>query len=309
MKLRIGTRGSKLALVQSGWIKDRIETRYPGLVVSLVQIKTRGDKILDSPLSNIGGKGLFVKEIEEALLRQEVDLAVHSMKDMPADMPEGLDLFVFPEREDPGDAMVSMDRRPLMELPGGSAIGTGSLRRTAQLLHMRSDLRIVPMRGNVDTRLRKLEEGNLHAIVLAAAGLKRLGFSDRISHILPHNELLPAIGQGSLGLEQRQDDDRVRDILAFLNHEETEVTVRAERAFLKTLGGGCQVPVAGHGRLEGENLTLDGLVAEPDGSTLIRDQASGSMGRPEEIGISLAEKLLSSGADSILARIYGKGHA
>jgi hydroxymethylbilane synthase len=305
MTLRIGTRGSKLALAQSGWIKDRIESRYPDVRVSLIQIKTKGDKILDSPLSNIGGKGLFVKEIEEALLREEVDVAVHSMKDMPADMPAGLELSVFPEREDPRDALLSVDHQSLRDLPGGSAVGTGSLRRSAQLLHMRPDIRVVPMRGNVDTRLRRLESGDLQAIILAAAGLNRLGLSDRISHLLPPGELLPAIGQGALGLEQRQGDRGVKDLLAFLNHAETEVTVRAERAFLKTLGGGCQVPVASHAHLDGDSLTLDGLVAEPDGSRLIREQLQGSRERPEEIGVSLAERLLTSGADRILARIYG----
>lgn len=305
MILRIGTRGSRLALVQSGWIKDRIEARYPDVRVSLIQIKTEGDKILDSPLGNIGGKGLFVKEIEEALLRKEVDVAVHSMKDVPAELPDGLEISVFPEREDPRDALVSPDSKPLRDLPGGAAVGTGSLRRSAQLLHMRPDIRVVPMRGNVDTRLRKLESGNLQAIILAAAGLNRLGLSNRISHFLAPDEMLPAIGQGALGLEQRLEDQRVKNFLGFLNHGETEATVRAERAFLKTLGGGCQVPVACHGRLDGDSLILDGLVAELDGSRLIRDQTRGSKESPEEIGVRLAEKLLASGADKILVSIYG----
>jgi len=306
MHLRIGTRGSKLALAQSEWVKRKIERRHPDTRVSLVKIKTKGDKILDSPLSKIGGKGLFVKEIEDALLRKNVDLAVHSMKDVPAETPEGLDISVFPEREDPCDAFVSLDYPSLTELPRGASVGTGSLRRSAQLLSMRPDLDIVALRGNVDTRLRKLEEEGLHAVVLAAAGLRRLGLSHRITMTLSPEIFLPAIGQGALGLELRTDDEKVRERLDFLNHEDTATPVRAERALLMTLEGGCQVPIGGFGRLEGRDIILEGLVAELDGSRVIRHRITGEREHPEELGRALAERLLGSGADRILERIYGK---
>ena len=306
MILKIGTRGSKLALAQSGWIKDKIEQYHPDLQVELVRIKTKGDKILDSPLSKIGGKGLFVKEIEDALLKKDVDLAVHSIKDVPAELPEGLFLPLFPEREDPRDAFLSMDHHRIADMPRGATIGTGSLRRSSQLRHLRPDLNIAPLRGNVDTRIKKMEAGELQAIILASAGLRRLGLSDKIRQILSSNEFLPAIGQGALGLELRQDDDRIFNLLGFLNHEPTELTVKAERAFLKKLEGGCQVPIGGHGRLEGDNIILDGMVAELDGSRIIRDEIKGSKDQPMDIGYALAEKLLISGADDILKRIYGR---
>lgn len=306
MILKIGTRGSKLALAQSGWIKDKIEQYHPDLQVELVRIKTKGDKILDSPLSKIGGKGLFVKEIEDALLKKDVDLAVHSIKDVPAELPEGLFLPLFPEREDPRDAFLSMDHHRIEDMPRGATIGTGSLRRSSQLRHLRPDLNIAPLRGNVDTRIKKMEAGELQAIILASAGLRRLGLSDKIRQILSSNEFLPAIGQGALGLELRRDDDRIFNLLGFLNHEPTELTVKAERAFLKKLEGGCQVPIGGHGRLEGDNIILDGMVAELDGSRIIRDEIKGSKDQPMDIGYALAEKLLISGADDILKRIYGR---
>jgi len=305
IKLKIGTRGSKLALAQSEWIKVEITARHPDVQVELVRIKTKGDKILDSPLSKIGGKGLFVKEIEEALLRKDVDLAVHSIKDVPSELPDGLYLPVFPKREDPRDAFISMDYNSIEGLPKGAAIGTGSLRRSAQLLHLRPDLDLVSLRGNVDTRIRRMQSGDLQAIILAAAGLKRLGLSSKIRHTFAVDEFLPAIGQGALGLELRKDDERVLILLGFLNHKPTELTIKAERAFLKRLEGGCQVPIAGHGTLEGDYIILDGLVAELDGSRIIRDRVKGSKDQPEEIGFILAERLLSSGADRILKRIYG----
>ena len=305
MKLRIGTRGSPLALAQSNWVKEKIEAKYPDARISLLKIKTKGDKILDSPLAMIGGKGLFVKEIEEALLSHDVDLAVHSMKDLPADLPHGLQIVLYPEREDPRDAFVSTDYQTLSALPEGSSVGTGSLRRSAQLLHLRPDLQVVPLRGNVGTRLRKLETENLQAVILATAGLRRLGFSDRISQVLTAEEILPAVGQGALGLELRQDDTATREALQFLNHDKTEVTVRAERAFLKKLEGGCQVPIAAFSLIEGEGIRLQGLVAELDGSRIIKDEASGTKSNPEDIGTTLADKILTSGGDKILARIYG----
>jgi hydroxymethylbilane synthase len=305
MNLKIGTRGSSLALSQSGWVKGMIEARHPDVSVELIRITTRGDKILDSALSKIGGKGLFVKEIEEALLRNDVDLAVHSIKDVPGDLPDGLCLSVFPEREDPRDAFISKEYASLYDLPKGASVGTGSLRRSSQLLSIRPDLRIVPLRGNVDTRLKRIQAGEFDAIILAAAGLKRLGLSENLKQLLPADVCLPAIGQGALGLETREGDDRVLDIINFFNHRETELTVRAERAFLKGLDGGCQVPIAGYGVIEGTAICLKGMVAELDGSRIIKDEATGSEEKPEQLGAVLAEKLLQAGAEKILAEVYG----
>lgn len=305
MIFKIGTRGSKLALAQSQWVKKRIETKYPHIHVELVKIKTTGDKILNSPLSKIGGKGLFVKEIEEALIREEIDVAVHSMKDVPARLPVALTLSTFPEREDPRDALISIGDRTLEELPQGSGVGTCSLRRAAQLLHLRPDLNMVPLRGNIETRLRKLRSGDLQAIILATAGIKRLGLTTNITQVISPEQILPAIGQGALGLEVRRDDEATINLLDFLNHKKTEVTIRAERAFLNELEGGCQVPIAAFARLNGKNLRLEGMVAELDGSKIIRDELSGEKDRAEEIGIELARRLLNSGADKILKRIYG----
>jgi hydroxymethylbilane synthase len=306
MVLKIGTRGSKLALAQSQWIKEKLEARNPDLAVELVTIKTTGDKILDSPLSKIGGKALFVKEIEEALLKKAVDLAIHSMKDVPAELPEGLVLSASPEREDPRDAFVSIKYQTLEDLPHGAKVGTSSLRRAAQLLAMRPDLKLVPLRGNVDTRLRKLEEGEVQAIILATAGLRRLGLESRITQVIPSEQVLPAIGQGALGLEVRSDDEKTINLLEFLNHEETAVTVRAERAFLKELEGGCQVPMAAFCRLNHSRLHLEGMVAELDGSNIIRHKVAGEKAKAEEIGVTLARKLIDAGANKILAHIYGK---
>ena len=306
MHLRIGTRGSKLALTQSEWVKGKIEAQHPDVQVELVRVKTTGDKILDAPLSKIGGKGLFVKEIEEALLSERIDLAVHSMKDVPAAQPEGLILTTFPEREDPRDAFVSTRYDDLAQLPQGARVGTGSLRRSAQLLHIRPDLELVPVRGNVDTRLRKLEAGEYEAIILAASGLKRLGLKDRISQALDVEQILPAIGQGALGLEVRRDDEGTIGRIDFLNHRETEITIKAERAFLTELDGGCQVPLAAFCRTENGQLRLEGMVAELDGSKVLRDQMRGEESEAEEMGVALARRLLSAGADEILERIYGK---
>ncbi|PKN65090.1 MAG: hydroxymethylbilane synthase [Deltaproteobacteria bacterium HGW-Deltaproteobacteria-15] len=302
--LKIGTRGSKLALTQSGWVKERIESAHPEARVELIRIRTTGDKMVDSPLSKIGGKGLFVKEIETALLAEEVDLAVHSMKDVPAELPPGLEAVIYPQREDARDALVSREFLSFQDLPKGAAVGTGSLRRSTQLLFMRPDLKIVPIRGNVDTRIQKMDSGELDAVILAVAGLNRLGLSEKIGCILNTGELLPAIGQGALCLETRRGNQAVLDLLRFIHHEETELTVRAERAFLKALGGGCQVPIAGHARLAGEGIILEGVVAELDGSRVLRDHMAGTRENPEGIGEALARRLLSAGADKILARIY-----
>ncbi|MBW1798583.1 MAG: hydroxymethylbilane synthase [Deltaproteobacteria bacterium] len=306
MIFKIGTRGSKLALAQSKWVKEKIEKRHTDVRVELVRIKTTGDKILDSPLSKIGGKGLFVKEIEDALLKKQVHVAVHSMKDVPAELPDELMLSAFPEREDPRDAFISLKDQSIEDLPEGSRVGTSSLRRAAQLLHVRADLDMVALRGNVDTRLRKLESGEVDAIILAEAGLRRLGLADRITQVLPSEQVLPAIGQGALGLEVRRDDHDTISLLDFLNHEPTEITVRAERAFLKELEGGCQVPIAGFALLNPNKLHLRGMVAEIDGSRIIRDEISGNMDQAEEMGINLAKRLLDAGAGEILSRIYGR---
>ena len=305
-RLRIGTRGSKLALWQSEWVKTKLQNTYPGLEVELVRIKTTGDKILDSPLSRIGGKGLFVKEIEEALLLGHVDLAVHSMKDVPVELPEGLMLCCYPERDETRDALVSRENLRLQNLPPGAKLGTSSLRRSAQILHIRPDVKIYSLRGNVDTRLRKLDEGQYDAIVLAAVGLKRLGLSERVTQHLDPTEVLPAIGQGALGLEVREDKHEIIEILSFLNHKPTEFAVRAERAFLRRLEGGCQVPIAAHANFCEEKLKLVGMVADLDGSSLVKGEAQGDAEDAEEIGTGLAEDLLERGAEKILRRIYEK---
>ena len=303
--LVIGTRGSQLAIWQAEWVQAQLKQLAPDLTVVLKRIQTSGDKIQDVPLAKVGGKGLFVKEIEEALLRKDIDLAVHSMKDLPAVLPPGLTIICVPEREDPRDALLAHEGKNLNALPMGARVGTSSLRRQAQLLHARSDLQIEMLRGNVDTRLRKLQENQFDAIVLAASGLKRLGWDAHITECLPIDVCLPAIGQGALGIEGREDDAFVRSLLARFEHLPTRVTVTAERALLKRLEGGCQVPIAGHAVLEGENLTLDGLVVSLDGKRYVRYSLAGSMSEAESIGTTVAEELLARGAQPILQEIYG----
>lgn len=278
--------------------------RHAGIRVDLIKIKTAGDKILDTPLSKIGGKGLFVKEIEEALLENRVDVAVHSMKDVPAQLPKELMLSTFPPREDPSDALIAEGECLLDQLPKGAKVGTSSLRRGAQLLHFRPDLELIPLRGNVDTRLSKLKSGNLQAIILATAGLNRLGLSNVITQTIPFHQLLPAVGQGALGLEVRRDDQGTIDLLDFLNHEDTQTAVAAERAFLKTLEGGCQVPIAGFARINGDTLSFEGLVAELDGSRIYKETVTGRRDEAEAIGIEAAQTLLASGGGDVLRRLY-----
>ncbi len=299
----IGTRGSKLALWQAEWVRSALLALWPGISVELAVIKTQGDKILDVPLAQVGGKGLFVKEIEEALQDGRVDLAVHSMKDMPAEIPEGLAVGAVPERESPTDVLISRDGARLAELASGSLIGTSSLRRAAQLRHARPDLRIAPLRGNLDTRLRKLETGDLSAVVLAAAGVKRLGLEERITETLDPGLMLPAVGQGALCIEIRADDRRIGPLVAGLDHPDSHAAVAGERSFLRRLEGGCQVPIAGHGRVDGDRFALTGLVAEVDGSTLIRHSLSGPRQDAAAIGVELAEVLLTRGADIILKKL------
>jgi hydroxymethylbilane synthase len=303
--LVLGTRGSKLAVHQSEWVQARIRELAPQLNVTLRRIQTSGDKILDVPLAKIGGKGLFVKEIEEALLSGEIDLAVHSMKDVPTELPPGLDLLCIPTREDPRDALISRDGTRFKDLPHGARVGTSSLRRQAQLLQVRPDLSIGMLRGNLDTRLKKLREGRFDAIVLAAAGLRRLGWEREITEYLSPEISLPAIGQGALGIEGRRDDAFVREVLNGLEHGPTRIMVMAERALLHRLQGGCQVPIAAHATLAGSEVVLEGMVASVDGKEVIRDRVRGTVEDPHTTGLRLAERLLAKGGDRILQAIYG----
>jgi len=351
-KVVIGTRGSKLALWQAEWVKSELLKLNPDIIIELNKIKTTGDKILDVPLAKVGGKGLFVKEIEEALLRGAADLAVHSMKDVPTDFPKGLYLAVICKREDPRDAFITAGSRQqtvgsrqkkiksFNELPKGATVGTSSLRRSCQLLNIRPDLKIVQLRGNLDTRLRKLDEGQFDAIILAAAGVKRLGWAERITETIEPKISLPAIGQGAIGIECRIDDEFINKLIAPLKHPETSVCVRAERACLKKLEGGCQVPIAAHARLETRDkrqetsidnapsnpplkirggrgsyevvtchpslLVMDGLVGSVSGDRIIRSHIEGNPKDAESLGLKLAEDLLSKGAKEILDEVYGK---
>jgi len=303
--LVVGSRGSRLAVWQAEWVQARLKELAPGLTVTLQRIKTSGDMILDVPLAAIGGKGLFVKEIEEALLRGEIDLAVHSMKDVPTVLPDGLDILCVPAREDPRDVLVSRDSCSLEQLPKGSRVGTSSLRRQAQLLHSRPDLRIQLLRGNLDTRLRKLHNGEYEAIVLAAAGLRRMGWSNEVTEYLPPEVSLPASGQGALGLEGRRKDRFVQTLVEKLEHRPTRTAVMAERALLERLEGGCQVPIAAHATIKGDTLIMEGLIASVDGRRLIRDTIQGPASEAQGLGMQLAEKLLAQGGDVILNEIYG----
>lgn len=297
--IRIGTRGSKLALWQAEWVKSVIE-RGGSAECELVIIKTKGDKILDVPLAKVGGKGLFVKEIEEALLDGRIDLAVHSMKDMPSEIPDGLCIGAVPQREDPRDVLISEKRLAFDDLPSRAKIGTSSLRRSAQALNHRPDLLISPLRGNLDTRLRKLETENLDAIILAAAGVRRLGLEERITQYLDPNILLPAVGQGALCIEIRKNDPKIGPIVSALDDPHTRTVITGERSFLNRLEGGCQVPIAAHGKIENTQFILDGLVAEIDGSVIFRETISGPARESERIGIELAERLLAKGAGDVL---------
>ena len=302
--LRIATRESPLALWQAEYVKSKLEQAHPGLKVELLGMKTRGDVILDTPLAKVGGKGLFVKELEVAMLEKRADIAVHSMKDVPVEFPEGLGLVVICEREDPRDAFVSNEYASVDDLPVGAVVGTCSLRRQAQLKARRPDLKIVNLRGNVNSRLAKLDDGKFEAIILAAAGLKRLGFESRIRRAMPPEESLPAVGQGAVGIECRLDDQRTIDLLQCLKHDDTTTRVLAERALNNRLEGGCQVPIAGYSELDGDQIWLRGLVGEPDGSNIVRHQVRGHRDQAEALGRELAEILLKQGAREILDRLY-----
>lgn len=298
-QLRIGTRGSALALAQANWVKTRLLKTAPALSIEIRIIKTSGDRLPDLPLADLGGKGVFTKEIEEALLREEIDFAVHSMKDLPPRLPAGLVIAATPKREDPRDALVTRANHVFYTLEPGSRIGTGSLRRQAQLLHARPDLVVVPIRGNVDTRLRKLDQGEVDALVLAAAGLKRLGREERIAEYLTDEICVSAAAQGCLGIEARE-QSRVRDQLAFLHDSGAYIEVAAERAMLDRLGGSCRVPIGARARFDSGKVHLLGVVASPDGKRLCRSDLTGEVNEAVELGSRVAEELLKQGAAELL---------
>ncbi|QSB55529.1 hydroxymethylbilane synthase [Acinetobacter calcoaceticus] len=302
--LKIATRQSPLALWQAEYIRARLQELHPDLTVELVKFVTQGDKILDTPLAKIGGKGLFVKELEAALLDGRADLAVHSMKDVPMALPEGLTLAVICEREDPLDAFVSNQFEKFADLPQGAKVGTSSLRRKSQILKQRPDLQIIDLRGNVGTRLGKLDDGQYDAIILASAGLKRLGLSERIRHCLAPDISLPAVGQGALGLECRAADSEVLALIQPLLHEETDVCVRAERAFNAYLEGGCQVPIAGYATLQNGQIHIEGRVGSADGQTLLRAELTDEASNAQQLGENLARNLLDQGAGELLKALY-----
>lgn len=305
-RIRIATRKSPLAMWQAEFVKAELERIHPGLTVELLPMSTKGDVILDTPLAKVGGKGLFVKELEVAMLEDQADIAVHSMKDVPVDFPEGLGLEVICEREDPRDAFVSNKYKCIDELPQGAVVGTSSLRRQCQLRARRPDLIIKDLRGNVGTRLGKLDAGEYDAIILAAAGLIRLKLSERIASFISAEESLPANGQGAVGIECRTDDERVKALLAPLEHKETRYRVLAERAMNTRLEGGCQVPIGAYAEIQDQQLTLRGLVGNPDGSEVISGVVSGHQDEAVALGNALAEELLSKGAKTILDAVYGK---
>lgn len=304
--LRIATRKSPLALWQAHYVSNMLQHHHPELKIELVTMVTQGDKILDTPLAKVGGKGLFVKELETGMLEGRADIAVHSMKDVPVEFPTGLRLAVICEREDPRDAFVSNNFSTLDELPQGARLGTSSLRRQSQIAALRPDLKIIDLRGNVNTRLKKLDNGEYDAIILAAAGLKRLEFEDRITQYLATDVCLPAIGQGAVGIECRSDDARVLNLIAPLNDNKTQIRVTAERAMNERLQGGCQVPIAGYAEFEKGLIMMRGLVGQVDGKKIIRGDIAGPAENAEELGVVLAEDLLSRGADKILNELYAK---
>ena len=301
--IRIATRKSALALWQAEYVKQQLEYHHPDVKVELVKMTSKGDRILDAPLAKIGGKGLFVKELENALLEHRADIAVHSMKDVPMDFPEGLQLGVICPREDPHDAFVSHQYENLHQLPQGAVVGTSSLRRQCQILALRPDLTVNFLRGNVNTRLEKLDKGQYDAIILAAAGLIRLNMEDRIRSRLTTKESLPAAGQGAVGIELRSDDPDTLKLISPLHHEETAMCVGAERAMNKHLQGGCQVPIAGFAELQGEDIYLRGLVGQPDGTRIIRAEVTLPKKQYQTAGIGVAQSLLDQGADHILAEL------
>ena len=305
--MKIGTRGSALALTQTNWVAERLRQRYPEMKIATVVIRTKGDIMQDVSLAKIGGKGVFVKEIEDALLRGDVDIAVHSMKDVPAELPEGLHIAIIPEREDPRDVLIAKDNRKIESLPRGARIGTGSLRRGLQMRNLLPDVRIVPLRGNLDTRIRKIESEGLDGVIVAAAGIRRMGWLHRVSQFIPVEVMIPAVGQGALGIEMRTGDSSLAEMLAFLNHSATWMEVGAERSFLQRLGGGCQLPIAAYATIRGEELTLRGLVGSPDGRTLVADEVRGNPPDHRMLGTLLAERILSRGGQALIDQTHQGG--
>lgn len=304
--LRLGTRKSQLALWQAQYVRDALQRIYPGLQIALISMATEGDRILDSTLAKVGGKGLFIKELEQGLLEKRIDIAVHSMKDVTVTLPRGLHLSVVCEREDPRDAFISNRFASLASLPAEARVGTSSLRRQCQLHENFPQLEIVSLRGNVNTRLAKLDGGEYDAIILAVAGVKRLGMEARIRERLDPSVSLPAVGQGAICIESREDDKTTNELLAPLNHRATQMCVTAERAMNARLEGGCQVPIGGYAELNGSELHLRGMVGEPDGSRLLRAELRGPASQPEQLGARVAENLLTQGAKTILDKVYGR---
>ncbi|HQO15184.1 MAG TPA: hydroxymethylbilane synthase [Smithellaceae bacterium] len=300
MHIKVGTRGSKLALAQTNSVIEALKKVAPEIEVEICVIRTSGDIMQDVSLAQIGGQGVFVKEIEEALLARSIDLAVHSMKDVPGETPEGLIFAAVMKREDVRDVLVSRGNVKMEFMPKGAKIGTGSLRRAAQIKAMLPDVSIMPLRGNIDTRLKKIETENLTGVILAAAGMKRMGYLEKITQYLPVELMLPAVGQGALGLEIRMQDTQLSELCAKMNDEQTAAEVAAERAYLRALGGGCRLPIAAYGLLEGKRLTLEGILAAPNGSTVIRDKVWGEIGQAEELGKKLADLILEKGGKRLL---------
>lgn len=291
-------------MTQAHWVADRVKEKCPDIITEISVIKTRGDRMQNVSLASIGGKGVFVKEIEEALLRGDIAIAVHSMKDVPTELPEELEIGIVTEREDPRDVLISRENGKLEDLPTGARIGTGSLRRALQLRNLMPDVKVVSIRGNLDTRIRKLKTDNLDGVVVAAAGMKRMGWEESVSQFIPVEVMVPSPGQGALGIELRKDDEEIRDIVSFLNHSSSSIEVMAERAFLTQLGGGCQVPIAAFGKKQDDELILRGLVGSLDGRTIVDDEVRGSSNDWEELGKILAERISSRGGRAILDEIY-----
>jgi len=300
--IKVGTRGSKLALAQTDWVISKLKKIYPQIKIEKIIIKTTGDKILDSPLSKIGGKGLFVKEIEQALLKEEIDIAVHSMKDVPSDLPEGLEISCIPERESPFDVWIS-NYKTIFDLPSQAKVGTSSLRRLSQLKKLRKNLEILPLRGNVDTRLRKWKEGQFDGIILAEAGLKRLSIEIEYRRFTLE-EMIPAVGQGALGIEVRKKDKKIKELLSKIHSQETAICIEAERAFLKTLEGGCQVPLGAYACVKNSKLFITGFISDLEGKRFYKETEEGSLEEARVLGEKLAKKLLKAGGKEILKEIY-----
>jgi hydroxymethylbilane synthase len=286
--------------MQTRWVADRLKKQHPEMKVEIVVIKTKGDIMQDVSLVKIGGKGVFVKEIEEALLRGEIDIAIHSMKDVPADLPEKLTIGIIPEREDPRDVLIARDRMKIEALPRGARIGTGSLRRGIQIRNLLPDVEIFPLRGNLDTRIRKIESEDLDGVIVAAAGIRRMGWVHRVSQFIPVEIMLPAVGQGALGIEMRRGEDPIEEALSFLNHPNTWIEVGAERSFLKRLSGGCQLPIAAYGKIRGTDLILRGLVGSLNGRVIITEEVKGKPSDFSALGMILADRILERGGQSIL---------